>query len=231
LKDLDRAFENFGEGRADFPVFKKKFRGDRFRESDPRLIEVDSVNGRIKLPKLGWLRYRKSREVPGTVRNATVSLCAGKWYVSIQTRREVEVPTASGEPIGIDVGIARFATFSNGEYLAPLNSFKRHEDALAKAQRQMSRKIKYSSNWRKAKARVQRIHSRIADVRNDFLHKSTAAISKSHALVVMEDLQVRNMSRSAAGSAERPGRNVRAKSGLNKAILDQGWYEFRRQLG
>ncbi|MBO0863375.1 MAG: transposase, partial [Chloracidobacterium sp.] len=74
------------------------------------------------------------------------------------------------------------------------------------------------------------IHSRIANVRNDFLHKATAAISKNQAVVFVEDLQVGNMSKSAAGTIDAPGRNVRAKSGLNKAILDQGWYEFRRQL-
>lgn len=94
----------------------------------------------------------------------------------------------------------------------------------------MSRKVKFSNNWKKAKARVQRIHARIGNVRRDFLHKTSTAISKNHAMVCIEDLQVRNMSRSAAGTPEQPGRNVRAKSGLNRAILDHGWHEFRRQL-
>ncbi len=90
--------------------------------------------------------------------------------------------------------------------------------------------MKASHNWRKAKKRVQRIHARIANVRRDFLHKVSAAICKNHAIVCIEDLQVRNMSRSAAGTAATPGKNVRAKSGLSKSILDQGWHEFRRQL-
>jgi transposase, IS605 OrfB family, central region len=128
------------------------------------------------------------------------------------------------------MGVARFATLSDGTFFAPLNSFKRHETALRKAQQAMSRKCKFSSNWRKAKARVQRIHARIANARRDFLHKASTAISKNHAMVCIEDLQVRNMSKSAAGTADAPGRNVQAKSGLNKAILDQGWFEFRRQL-
>ena len=128
------------------------------------------------------------------------------------------------------MGIARFATFSDGSYLAPLNSFKRHEATLRKAQRAMSRKTKFSNNWKKAKARIQRIHARIGNARRDYLHKATTTISKNHAMVCIEDLQVRNMSKSAAGSAEKPGGNVRAKSGLNKSILDQGWFEFRRQL-
>ncbi|WP_322111776.1 RNA-guided endonuclease InsQ/TnpB family protein [Acidihalobacter yilgarnensis] len=100
----------------------------------------------------------------------------------------------------------------------------------AKPQQAMSRKVKFSNNWMKAKARVQRIHSRIGNARRDFLHKATTTISQNHAMVCIEDLQVRNMSRSATGTTEKPGRNVRAKSGLHKSILDQGWFEFRRQL-
>ncbi|MFT4100339.1 MAG: RNA-guided endonuclease TnpB family protein [Burkholderiaceae bacterium] len=132
--------------------------------------------------------------------------------------------------IGIDMGIARFATLSDGTFYAPLNSFRRYETALRKAQQAMSRKTRFSSNWKKAKARIQRIHSRIGNARRDYLHKATTTISQNHAMVCIEDLRVRSMSRSAAGTADAPGRNVRAKSGLNKSILDQGWFEFRRQL-
>ena len=94
----------------------------------------------------------------------------------------------------------------------------------------MSRKVKFSSNWKKAKARIQKIHARIGNARRDYLHKTSTTISQNHAMVCIEDLQVRNMSKSAAGTTESPGRKVRAKSGLNKAILDQGWAEFRHQL-
>jgi putative transposase len=94
----------------------------------------------------------------------------------------------------------------------------------------MARRQKFSNNWKKAKTKVQRIHTRIANARRDYLHKVTATISKNHAVVCMEDLKVANMSRSAAGTIEKPGKNVAAKSGLNQSILDQGWYEFRRQL-
>lgn len=230
LKDLERAYINFFAKRTAFPRFKKKGQSDIFRYPDPKQIKLDQANGRIFLPKLGWLRYRNSRAAPGELRNVTVSLSGGKWFVSIQTRREVETPLPHGGAVGIDMGIARFATLSDGTFYAPLNSFKHHEMALRKAQRGLSRKTKFSSNWKKAKARVQRIHSRIGNARRDYLHKSTTAISQNHAMVCIEDLQVRNMSRSAAGTTEKPGRSVRAKSGLNKSILDQGWAEFRRQL-
>ncbi|WP_348760065.1 RNA-guided endonuclease InsQ/TnpB family protein [Candidatus Methylocalor cossyra] len=230
LKDLERAYANFFAKLADFPRFKKKGQSDSFRYPDPKQIKLDQGNSRIFLPKLGWLRYRNSREVLGEVRNVTVSQSCGKWFMSIQTEREVEPPIPKGGAVGIDMGIARFVTLSDGTFYAPLNSFKRHEKALRKAQQALSRKVKFSNNWRKAKARIQRIHARIGNARRDFLHKISTTISQNHAVVCIEDLQVRNMSKSAAGSAEAPGKNVRAKSGLNKSILDQGWFEFRRQL-
>jgi putative transposase len=230
LKDLEHAYANFFGKRAAFPRFKKKGQSDRFRYPDPKQIKLDHANSRIFLPKLGWLRYRNSRDVLGEVRSATVSLRAGKWYVSILTGREVETPVPQGPAVGIDVGVARFATMSDGTYVAPLASFRKHEQRLAKYQRRMARKVKGSANWKKAKARIQRIHARIADARADFLHKASDRISKHHAMIAVEDLKVRNMSRSASGTIDAPGRNVRAKSALNKAILDQGWGEFRRQL-
>ena len=119
---------------------------------------------------------------------------------------------------------------SDGTHIAPLNSFRKHQVRLRRYQRSISRKLKFSKNWRKARRRVQTIHARIANARRDFLHKATTTISKNHAMVCIEDLQVRRLSKSARGNIQAPGQFVRAKSGLNKSILDQGWFEFRRQL-
>jgi putative transposase len=160
-----------------------------------------------------------------------VSQSCGKWFIAIQTEREVVPPVHEAtSAIGVDLGIARFATLSDGTAIAPVNSFRKHQRRLARAQRAVARKKKFSRNWVKANRRVQRIHATIAHVRRDFLHKSSTALSKNHALICIEDLKVRNMSKSAKGSKEQPGTNVKAKSGLNRAILDQGWSEFRRQL-
>ncbi len=231
LRDLEKAYQNFFAKRTSFPRFKCKGSGDGFRYPDPKQIRLDHANGRLFLPKLGWLRYRNSREVLGDLRNVTVSQAGGKWFASIQTQREVERPLpTSTSAIGIDVGISRFATLSDATHVEPLNSFKKHQRRLARYQRRMSRKVKFSQNWKKAKARIQRIHTQIANARKDFLHKATTTISKSHAFVCIEDMQVRNMSRSAKGNSEQHGKLVRQKSGLNRAILDQGWGEFRRQL-
>jgi len=229
LKDAERAFKNFFEKPASFPCFKKRGVGDSFRF--PQGFEIDQANHHIKFPKSGQMRYRNSRVILDTAKNITVSQSGGKWFASIQTEREIEQPIPSAtNAIGIDIGIVRFSTLSDGSFIAPLGSFKKHEQRLARYQRRMSHKVKFSKNWLKAKRRVQKIHTRISNARKDFLHNATTEISKNHAMVAIEDLQVSNMSKSSAGTTEAAGKNVAAKSGLNKSILDQGWFEFRRQL-
>lgn len=229
LKDLERAYKNFFRKRAAFPRFKKRGQNDAFRY--PQGVKLDQENSRIFLPKLGWMRYRNSRQVTGVVKNVTVSQSCGKWYISIQTESEVSTPVhPSASMVGLDAGVAKLATLSDGTVFGPVNSFQKNQKTLARLQRQLSRKVKFSNNWQKQKRKIQRLHSCIANIRRDYLHKVTTTVSKNHAMIVIEDLKVSNMSKSAAGTVSQPGRNVRAKSGLNRTILDQGWYEMRRQL-
>ena len=109
-------------------------------------VKLDQENSRICLPKLGWIRYRNSRQVLGDLRNVTVSCNNEKWFISIQTEREIEeAKTKSTTAVGVDVGITHFATMSDGTHIAPLNSFKKHQKRLAWRQRQMSRKKKYNN--------------------------------------------------------------------------------------
>ncbi|EKQ9616592.1 transposase, partial [Escherichia coli] len=229
LKDLERAYKNFFRKRAAFPRFKKRGQNDAFRY--PQGVKLDQENSRIFLPKLGWMRYRNSRQVTGVVKNVTVSQSCGKWYISIQTESEVSTPAhPSASMVGLDAGVAKLATLSDGTVFEPVNSFQKNQKTLARLQRQLSRKVKFSNNWQKQKRKIQRLHSCIANIRRDYLHKVTTTVSKNHAMIVIEDLKVSNMSKSAAGTVSQPGRNVRAKSGLNRSILDQGWYEMHRQL-
>jgi putative transposase len=193
LKDLERAYTNFFAKRAEFPRFRKKGVSDTFRYPDG--VKIDQGNHRIYLPKIGWTRFRQSRPILGRVKNVTLSFSNGKCFVSVQTEREIDSCTPKGaSAVGIDMGITRFATLSDGTFYVPLHSFKRHQDRLRKAQQALSRKQRFSRNWGKAKAKVQRIYVRIANVRRDYLHKTTTAISKTHAMVCLEDLQVKNMS-------------------------------------
>ncbi|MGY6771928.1 RNA-guided endonuclease InsQ/TnpB family protein [Gallibacterium sp. ZY190522] len=228
LKDLEKAFKNFFQQRADFPKFKKKGLKERFRF--PQGCKLEQQNNRLYLPKIGWVRYRNSREVVGEIKNVTVSQKCGRFFVSIQTEFEYQISIHNGGEIGIDMGVARFATLSNGEFFTPLNAFKTYKGKLAKLQKRLKSKVKFSQNWQKLKAKIANLHHKIANCRKDFLHKISTQISKNHAMIYIEDLQVANMSKSAKGTAEQHGKNVAAKSGLNRAILDQSWFEFRRQL-
>jgi putative transposase len=229
LKDLERSYTNFFAKRADFPRFKKKGLSSSFRF--PQGCKLDQANNRIFLPKLGWMHYRNSREVLGEVKNVTVSHSCGHWYISVQTEREVsDVIHPSTSAIGVDMGIAQFATLSDGHVFAAVNSFKQKQKRLARYQRTFSRKVKFSQNWKKQKSKIGKLHQTIANIRKDYLHKTTTIISQNHAMIVIEDLQVKNMSKSASGNLNKPGHHVKAKSGLNRSILDQGWFEFRRQI-
>ena len=231
LRDLERAFkDSFDRSQSlkRIPVFKKKGSQDSIRF--PQGFKVD--NRRMFLPRIGWIGFHKSCHIDGRIKNITVTSRGGKWYASIQVEQMIEtVKHTSGTEIGIDAGIKCFATFSDGTMALGVNSFRRHEDALAREQRKLSRKKKGSGNWKKQKRKISKLHHTIANVRSDFLHKLSTEICKNHARVYVEGLNIRGMSSSARGSIQEPGRNIRAKSGLNKSILDQGWYEFKRQLG
>ena len=119
---------------------------------------------------------------------------------------------------------------STQEYYAPIHIFNKLKAKLAKLQKKLAKKEKFSNRWRRLKSQITKLHIRIANTRKDYLHKLSRKLSKNHAIVILEDLKINNMSKSAKGDVENPGKNVKQKSGLNRAILDQGWGEFLGQL-
>jgi len=230
LKTLDRAFKDCFDKRQPnkrFPVFKKKGMRDSFRY--PQGFKLN--NNQIFLPKIGWVSFFKSRKIEGEAKNVTVSRRGKHWYISIQTQYEVADPIhPSKETVGIDVGISQFASLSSNEHLQGKNATKKYAKILSKYQRRLARKQKFSSNWKKEKSKIGKIHTKVADTRNDRLHWISNKITTTYETIYLEKLPILNMVRSAKGTVESPGKNVSAKSGLNKAILDQGWGEFARQL-
>ena len=230
LRDLDRAFKDCFDTSQPLkraPVFKKRGLNEGIRF--PQGFKIN--NRRIFLPKIGWIGFHKSCHINGIVKNITISTRGGLWYASIQVEQMIETRKhLSDSEIGIDAGIKCFATISDGTKVEGIHSFRKHEDTLAREQRKLSRKKRGSNNWKKQKRKISGLHHTITNVRSDFLHKLSTEISKNQARVYVEGLHIRNMSASARGTIEEPGRNIKAKSGLNKSILDQGWYEFRRQL-
>ena len=238
VRDLARAFADFFRKAGDaakkaFPRFKKRGDGDSFRYPMSVKAEVASDGwGRVWLPKIGWLRYRASRAIAGRIAQATVVREGAHWFVSIQTEREVATPAPSSLPaVGLDLGVARFATLSDGTVIAPLAAFSRARRQVARAQRKLARKQKGSKNRAKQRRRLGTLRRRERRARQDFLHKTSTALARRFGVVVMEDLAVRAMSASAAGTLEAPGRQVKAKAGLNRSILDQGWHQFKVLLG
>lgn len=234
VRALDTAYQRFFSGLAKYPKPRKKFRDDSFTLPDPSYLSFKRLNanrGAVKLPKVGWVKFVGYRPLGGTLRSITVSRKSGHWFASIAWQVEITDPLPSILPdVGIDRGVKVFAATSDGRKIEPLNAFKRIQDKLAKLQRKLARKTKFSTNWRKLKARISRLHSNAANARKDYLHKISSEIAKNHGVVKMEKLQVSNMTRSAKGTVEDPGKNVAQKSGLNRSIMDQGWSMFATML-
>jgi len=234
IRQLDRAIWDAVSPKSDkrFPVFKKKGRCTP-SFTCPQGFKVDEAGGRIFIPKAGWMKYRKSKELKGKAKSVTVSEKNGNWYVSILTEEDIGDPIhpmINEAPVGMDLGVKIFAAFSDGETIPPIDAYRKAEKRLARLRRELSGKEKFSNNWYKAKRKVAKAEEHIANIRRDYLHKLSAGLSKSHAIIFAEDLKIINMSGSAKGTAENPGKNVKAKSGLNKAILDQGWGLFKTML-
>lgn len=213
LKNLEQAFKNYFKGGFGSPKLKKKERKNSIKF--PQGFKLN--DNKVYLPKLGWLRFYKNREIEGKVKNIIVSRRVDKWNISIQTEIEVEeIIHPSKLKIGVDLGVSKFAALSNGTNIKMHDVYKEHEKKLIKEQRKLSKKVKFSNNWRKQKTKVQKIHVKIADIRRDFLHKTTTKLSKNHAVIVIEDLKVQDM--------------INLSKIFNKSVINQGWYEFRKQL-
>lgn len=251
LKALDGAFRRFFKKEGGYPKFQRRGQHDAFRETDRACFDIDEANARIRLPKIGWVRYRRSRAIEGVPRNLSLSKDARGWHVAIQTEIETGYLPGGATIVGLDRGIRNFYATSAGELRAPLNAHRTLLQRLRKYQRAASRRmeaakvragisadqpfpkgfrIEKSNRLRRAEGKVQALHARIARVRQDWLHKESTALADRHALIAIEDLRIKNMSASAKGTAEAPGKRVAQKAGLNRSILDQGWFEFARQL-
>lgn len=230
LKQLDVALRNAfsKKSKHKFPKFKKKGVNDSFMY--PQGFKVDVGNSRIFLPKIGYIAFRMDRPPQGTPKNVTISKNNGKWYASIQVELEVEAPKhTAASAIGIDLGIVNTLTTSDEKAFKPLE-LKKQEGKIKYLQRQLSRREKYKPNWQKTKQKLNKVHTKVSNKRKHHLHQISHKLSKNHAMIVVEDLNIANMVRSAKGTAQKHGKNVKQKSGLNRSILRQGLGELIRQI-
>ena len=234
IKDYHTARRRFWKGQGRYPRRKRKGRcRDSFRLPEGRKIAFsgDGRSTRAKLPKFGWVKFNQHRPIQGEVRYATVSRDGDDWYVSFTCSVAVAPSTGPrGRPVGIDVGIAQALTLSDGTVVELATMTNAEKDKLAHLSERLSRKTKGSNNRGKARRKLNRFVAKMRRRRNDQIHKATHDLATSRELVVIENLEVKNMTGSARGTTAEPGRNVKAKAGLNRSLLDRAPGEFRRQL-
>ena len=212
--DLNSAFQRFFKKKAKYPKFKKKGLHDSFYISN----QYFRVEGKyIVIPKLGKVRMTEELRFEGKILSATVSYRAGLWFVSIAVEIPDKPPIENQDRkfVGIDMGLEKFATTSDGWYYENPRIYRRFEKHLRRLNKDLSRKQKGSKNWHKAKLRLSKLHYRIACTRNDFTHKFTTEVSRDYSDVCLEDLNVRGMM---------------SNRKLAKSIASVAWYETRRQF-
>jgi putative transposase len=220
LRDLDKAFAAFFAGRARYPQPRKKGLNDAFR-CQFKAMAVRQINrrwGEVRVPNLGWVKYRNTRDARGVIQNATFSRTALGWFVSFASVIEHEAAPSALPTVGIDRGIANTLALSTGELLSTpdLSHLERRKK---RAQRILARRVRGSNRYRKQRRRLGRITAKIARCRADWRHKATLDIAQRFGTVALEDLRIVNMTASGKG-----------KRGLNRSILEQGWGAFERVL-
>lgn len=229
LKDLDQALKNCFKSKFGFPKFKRKFDKQSFRV--PQHFSV--LKGSIKIPKIGILHTIFHRKIKGITKFITIRKENGCYYASLCIDFRTQALPITNKQIGLDLGVKHFATTSDGHFQ---NSFlqvinvKKLINKIKFTQRKFKNKTKLSKNWLKVKNQLFKLHIKLKNKRQDFLHKFSTELVRNYDLIVIEDLKVKNMTKSASGTAKQPGKNVKQKSGLNRNILNQGWSMFTDML-
>jgi len=232
LRDLDKACRTHGTWKV---RWRSKARAEpSFRFPDPKHLVVERLDrrwGQVRLPKFGWVRFRWTRPVGGTIRNATVLKDGGRWYISFCVEDGVVAVEPNGKPgVGLDRGVAVAVATSDGELRDREFVTPGEAKRLKRLQQRLSRQRRSSNRRSATTAKIGALNKRVRGRRTDFCAWTANRLTADHGMVVIEALTVANMVRSAKGTVEKPGTNVRQKSGLNRAILAKGWGRFALRL-
>jgi putative transposase len=234
LRRLDRAFQGFFDRvrtgrRAGYPRFKSRTRWssvDFINGDGAHWREQEGMWERAAFQGVGHVKVKCHRRVPGQAKVLRLKREGRRWYV-IVVAEQLPMPLPdTGREIGLDLGVTRFATTSDGQVIANPRFLTSMTDELVATQQAVARRQSGSGNRRKAKRKLAKLHRKIANRRLDFHHKTARRLIDSSDVIAVEDLATANMTRSASGTTVEPGRNVAAKAGLNRSILDAGWGQF-----
>ena len=236
LRDLDRAFQNWWKNPGHFshPTWRKAGLNEGFCVRDLSVRKLNRKWGEVLVPKAGWVRFRLSRpwaEIEAST-SARITLDrSDRWHVSFTQSQPQLVREPTGEVVGIDMGIASSVTTSDGTHLRmPKLLSPGESQRKRRLQRKLSRQKKGSNRRARTKLQIAKLCARETDRRRDWVEKTTTDLVRSYDLIAIEDLKVKNMSRSAKGTKEKPGKNVAQKRGLNRSIQSQAWALFRKRL-
>ncbi len=236
LRDFAQAMTAFFdlENPAGRPSWRKAGRDEGFRVVALKPGEVRRLSrhvGEVRVPKAGWVRFRWSRAVPSGVKSYRVTMDrAGRWHVAFAAIPESIEGPGTGEVVGVDRGVAVSAALSTGELLHAPGLTVGERKGMRRLERKLARARRGSKHRRRVKHAVARLKARETDRRKDWAEKASTGIARRFDVIHVEDLRIGNMTRSAKGTAQNPGRNVRQKAGLNREILRSGWGLLVRRL-
>jgi transposase len=233
LRDLDQAWRNFFGGTHDRPTWRKKGQGEGFRVVGAQALRVRQDNRRwssVLVPKVGWVRFKRSRALPEAKSYRITRDRAGRWHVAFAAVPDPIPAPGAGEVVGVDRGVAVAVAVSDGTMTSPAGLRPKEAERILRLQRRLARAQRGSSRRGKVKAAIARLKARDAGRRKDWVEKTTTHLARRYDVIRVEDLRVKKMTRSAKGTVDAPGRNVRQKAGLNREVLAKGWGQLVQRL-
>jgi transposase len=234
IRDHDQAMRNYYAGTHRRPSWRKADRDEGFRIVHLKPHDVRRLNrntGEVRIPKAGWVRFRWSRQVPQDAKSLRVTYDrAGRWHVAFAVVPEPLPTPGNGQAVGIDRGVAVSAALSTGELLHAPGLPVREQKRVRRLERKLARARRGSNRRGRVRVAIARLKARQRDRRKDWAEKTSTDIAARFDVIRVEDLRITNMTRTARGTPEEPGRNVRAKAGLNRGILGSGWGLLVRRL-